>query len=332
MIPLRQIHAQRISIPHIPPHQIHFGKPIPTLPMYIQRIDAGIPHSHGLGVPASHASVADAFEARPGARHGHDVGLGVGVEGLRGGGVKLGGAVVVQLVQAYGEELHDLARIVLIRQHGRTVVLDLVLQAQIAVEAEPHGHDIRVANLLQYIPVTPKGVPHKDVVVTQEHLRLVIFDGDPYGYDLVQRPRHPLAELIARFQRNVDPHAIPVFKVVPLPVQHAALGRAGHGIPVVSEGEVVGHFAMLAAHHHPRPSLLDAVGSRERNIFVVGARIGGGGQLASVLVEEVPGHVGALDVIQFAPIHPGDFRHVTPGFHLDRSPPVLQGVVDGVVI
>eukprot|EP00957_Ditylum_brightwellii_P072830 5535309-Ditylum_brightwellii.AAC.1 len=75
--------------------------------MYIQRIDAGIPHSHGLGVPASHASVADAFEARPGARHGHDVGLGVGVEGLRGGGVKLGGAVVVQLVQAYGEELHD---------------------------------------------------------------------------------------------------------------------------------------------------------------------------------------------------------------------------------
>ena len=123
-------------------------------------------------------------------------------------GVQLRRAVRVELDQADREELHELARVVLV---GADIELRVRLPVPQHREIDAHHRVQR--DLLDQLAEIAEGVARERVVVVREADRIPVGERDLRGdQDLRQRPCHALAQLVAAPHRVLEPD-VPALKI-----------------------------------------------------------------------------------------------------------------------
>ena len=191
------------------------------------------------------------------------------IEGLR--------AVFVEHPEPDREELHDLARIVLVGHRPRALGGErLVLK-----EGEVVRHGRRVRGLAQHVAVRAEGVAHKDVVEVDPGLGIPVPEAVAAlanHDDLRERPRDTLAQLVGCGQREHRVHILllRITTTIP-PVEHLDLRvEIGRGFVELHVAKVIGlaelgisgHLARRAAGFDAREARVelrpDAQRKRER--------------------------------------------------------------------
>ena len=124
--------------------------------------------------------------------------------------VDLRRAVVAQLDEADREELHDLARVVLVGEDLDAVPLLVVRVRLVAPVREVAPHQRVVRHLAQHVAERAERVADENVVVVRPDLLLVpprlgalLAEHE----DLRERPRDALPQLVVRLERDVRPRS-----------------------------------------------------------------------------------------------------------------------------
>lgn len=137
------------------------------------------------------------------------------------------------------------------------------------------GHHVRERNLLENVPVVSKGISYEYVVILQPgfgHPDIGIGDSD--RNDLIERPRHSLAELVFGIQRNIGPNGVFVLHEFTAQINVAIHFLRSIGLDVktivASERNVVGHLAHGTTHDDSLLRLVrDLSGAHRTGVFRV---------------------------------------------------------------
>ena len=143
-------------------------------------------------------------------RHLGDGRLIVGGDG-QPGGIEFERAVGLELIEADGEELHDLARVVLVGR-GEQVALVIVGGLRAAQRAEVDAHDRAERDVFEQGAEIAEGAVHKQVVVVRHALRVVEERAVNVGDDkeLAQGEGDALTELIGRSRGDLPPRSLAI--------------------------------------------------------------------------------------------------------------------------
>eukprot|EP00968_Pinguiococcus_pyrenoidosus_P003052 scaffold180_cov311-Pinguiococcus_pyrenoidosus.AAC.34 len=200
---LRRLPAEREAISHVAVVDAVLRVVVAPRSVELHRVDA-VRRAFSLGV-LNVRSRALPVKARPHLGVGDDVVVVIRLDVVSVG--LLARAVFVELVEADGEQLHDLARVVLVREH-RVPKLPRELQGERLVEAEHVRHGDAVGHFLQGISEVAEGVAHEDVIVRDQRL-VGVPDArveDVHDEYLGEGPRHALPKLVRRRHGDRVPH------------------------------------------------------------------------------------------------------------------------------
>mmetsp|Transcript_47053 Transcript_47053/g.100014 ORF Transcript_47053/g.100014 Transcript_47053/m.100014 type:complete len:545 (-) Transcript_47053:504-2138(-) len=189
-------------------------------------------------------------ESGPHPREGHDLVVRVRQDGLAEL-VEDGGAVEVEPDESGREELHYLAREVLIGEGYLVLGLPHVRGALALQERQVLRHQRAERDLSQHVPVVPERVPDEHVVIPQEDLAVRPLHRDGLAGDdeeLGQGPRDALAELVRRGEAHLEPG------VLALPPERPLGVAAVDNVEDLAEGGVVGDLVGGAADHDAAPA------------------------------------------------------------------------------
>ena len=197
--------------------QIHLWEVVANVRVQIDWIyvvhaerSAGLRHKSSLILLVCARRLADV--ARPHTRKGHDVSVVICGDGRARCGA-LVRAIALEPPETDREQLHDLARVVLVGVRAGDV------QAAIGIVREVLGHQRRVTYLVEDGAIRAEGVAHEDVVVhgplldvaELEVVQALLADDE----DLRERKGGALAQLIVGAEHNCGPdHHLAVLGIV----------------------------------------------------------------------------------------------------------------------
>jgi hypothetical protein len=99
MIAIRKVGAQGISIADVAAKDVTLREPIVCVAVDDQGVYFRTKPTVGFAVSTTHSSIVGTRKARPNSRHVHDINSAVGLKGGISGGIKLDGAIVIELIE-----------------------------------------------------------------------------------------------------------------------------------------------------------------------------------------------------------------------------------------